>query len=234
MSSLKEQNGKYYEQCKVVMVSTNDKSPLGFTHTYQRLTLNSNNTLSQYKHLYILSDEEIQEGDWCIANYYNEDFYLVQAKNIALGNVEHGQQLMFPFNSMTHEVRFCKKIIATTDTSLGLPQPSQSFINRYIEEYNKGSVIEDVLVEYSNEWAGKRYIDDMDAYGYDKFELQLKVDSDNTITIKKIKDSYSREELDNILNEVLNLGMTVRQNQLSGHEERSGNEILEMWKQENL
>lgn len=185
------------KQCKVVMLVTENSSSIYLKPQGNNLVIVTEKRALAYarslnfpkQHLYILSDEEIQEGDWCIANYYNEDFYLVQAKNIALGNVEHGQQLMFPFNSMTHEVRFCKKIIATTDTSLGLPQPSQSFINRYIEEYNKGSVIEDVLVEYSNEWIGKEYVDEQDAYGYDKFELQLKVDSDNTITIKKVKDS---------------------------------------------
>ena len=83
--------------------------------------------------------------------------------------------------------------------SLGenLPQPSQQFIQKYIEEYNKGNVITDVLVEYelvSNEEYFLNTINPDDDVPY--FDERLKINSkDNTITIKKVKDSYSREEV---------------------------------------
>jgi hypothetical protein len=93
------------------------------------------------------------------------------------------------------------KIIATTDTSLGnyiwkqtnkkskpynvqqnieatkkvfipLPQPSQQFIEKYIEEYNKGNIITDVLVEYEL----------CNNVGYLDSE-KLKVSPDGTISI---------------------------------------------------
>ena len=35
-----------------------------------------------------------------------------------------------------------------TDLKFVLPQPSQQFIQKYIEEYNKGNIITNVLVEY--------------------------------------------------------------------------------------
>ena len=56
-----------------------------------------------------------------------------------------------------------REVLATTDTSLKidnpnydigrlayitLPQPSQQFIEKYIESYNKGREIKEVLVEY--------------------------------------------------------------------------------------
>lgn len=71
----------------------------------------------------LVSDEEIKEGDWCIATYpHPTEHYLVQANNIVLGNVEHGKQLLFSHNNLTHEIRFCKKIIA------GIPElPSIDF-----------------------------------------------------------------------------------------------------------
>ena len=128
-----------------------------------------------------------------------------------------------------------EKIIATTDISLvkeyNLPEPSQSFIQKYIEEYNRGNIITDVLVEYEiksnaglghNEWVylqhieGKRYVpikieaNNQDIYQlgkedtFEDYELEcnLKVNlTDNTITIKKAKDSYSREEVDRMLDE---------------------------------
>ena len=127
----------------------------------------------QSQHLYIISDDEIKEGDWFI-NLFNN--VIVQAHNWIY-------------------VSTCKKIIATTDTSLTidciinknkvyhLPQPSQQFITKYIESYNKGEVINDVLVEYES--SGLHY-----------FNEDLRINpKDNTIIIKKLKDSWNREEV---------------------------------------
>ena len=127
----------------------------------------------QSQHLYIISDDEIKEGDWFI-NLFNN--VIVQAHNWIY-------------------VSTCKKIIATTDTSLEivskginpvyekLPQPSQQFIEQYIESYNKGKVITDVLVELKS--SGLHY-----------FNEDLRINpKDNTITIKKLKDSWNREEV---------------------------------------
>ena len=101
------------------------------------------NTYNINKHIYITSDEEIKEGDY----YYD---------NIVL-QVRQWKSFMI-YNNVQH-----KKVIATTDTSLYihqketislpervfyLPQPSQQFVEKYIEEYNKGNIITDVLVEY--------------------------------------------------------------------------------------
>ena len=138
-----------------------------------------------------------------------------------------------------------KKIIATTDTSLNyiehddtvpypkgvqirLPQPSQQFITKYIEDYNKGNVITDVLVEYEQDYTnrncstcslgtdgtcelnlekkccsstnnatkhGDYWISCLD--GEEDSEIyKIKVTpKDSTITIKKLKDSWNREEV---------------------------------------
>ena len=110
----------------------------------------------------------------------------------------------------------CKKIIATTDSSLGyeesiydprsktggkwilLPQPSQSFIEKYIEQYNKENIITDVMVEYQEYDHDEEWSDISGAY--ETFKLRIKVDSkDNTITIKRIKDTFTREEVIELL-----------------------------------
>lgn len=129
-----------------------------------------------------------------------------------------------------------KEILSSTDTSLGLPQLSQQFIEKYIEEYNKnnkveyickncnekypyqpvfcgdcgckfstetftvnkGNIISEVLVEVKK-FNKKEYVDDQDAYGYDNFIYTLKLDSQNQITIRKQKDSWSREEVEKLL-----------------------------------
>ena len=154
--------------------------------------------LFKHQHLYIISDDEIKEGDWCYDKRPDENGDLVdivyQVKNIE-----------FELRTSTE-----KKIIATTDSSLWrpshkyasdvilLPQPSQQFIQKYIEEYNKGNVITDVLVEYQTklEWtyshSGNRIQEESNPF--------LKINhKDNTITIKKVKDNYSREEVENLI-----------------------------------
>ena len=96
-----------------------------------------------------------------------------------------------------------EKIIATTDISLvkeyNLPEPSQSFIQKYIEEYNRGNIITDVLVEYLENYTLEYYesaIENKRLAQKTNIKETLKVNpKDNTITIKKAKDSYTREEV---------------------------------------
>ncbi len=109
------------------------------------------------QHLYIISDDEIKEGDWCMSidknSKLHKPFQCISKQ--AFINPEF-------LNSI--DAKDIKKIIATTDRSLkintkwkvsgvfddGLPQPSQQFIEKYIESYNKGEVITDVLVKYED------------------------------------------------------------------------------------
>lgn len=179
----------------VVMLPTNQKANLK-----SDLAINENNLLFQpsklegtwfflnkYQHLYILSDEEIKKGDW---------FYDTRDKIIS--------------NSSLSQTLFSKKIIATTDTSLSiitkislkvnniihscdrydkLPQIPQQFIEKYIEEYNKGNAIKEVLVKYEEEPT-----DDGNSIKY----IELLINPNNTINIKQIKDSWNREEVKNL------------------------------------
>ena len=49
-----------------------------------------------------------------------------------------------------------------------------------------------------------------------------------------IKNTYTREQVEKFLLDVMNLGMVVRQDQLNGYSEKSGNEILQDWINNNL
>ena len=103
----------------------------------------------------------------------------------------------------------CKKIIATTDSSLRtkvrtmkqtdnlevfldwLPEPSQSFLEVYVREYNKGNVIKEVMVEYERDGIGFTH----DKHGKE-LPWKLKVNpKDNTVTIRRVKDSWTREDV---------------------------------------
>ena len=146
-------------------------------------------------HLYIISDDEIKLFD-CI---YNNKENIVE-------QINSKTQLIFVLEENKENQTF-KKIIATTDKTLSqtsrteIPQPSQQFIQKFVEEYNKGNVITDVLVEYeliSNEEYFLNTINPDDDVPY--FDEDLKINpKDNTITIKKAKDSWTREE---ILNDI--------------------------------
>ena len=132
------------------------------------------------QHLYFTTDEEIKEGDW-----YFDGIDLVHKKSKYNKDLVDG-------NKQT------KKIVATTDKSLGLPEPSQAFIQKYCELGG----IDEVDIELKSS--------DLDYFFGD-----LKVDPiHNTVTIHSIKDSWSREEMfqlmDNYQNYLIETDRTVK------------------------
>ena len=182
------------------------------------------------QHLYIISDDEIKEGDW----YFDgTDFIHKKSKHN---------------NTLVDGNKQAKKIIATTDTSLinrrqmtfmdeatewiyDLPQPSQQFIEKYIEEYNNGNIITDIEVEYSpssitiQTYSEQQINDNLKA-------LTLKINpKDNTITIKKLKKSWNREEVIELLNQCYNLGYNSKKSEIPDLEEMLE---LDNWIDNNL
>lgn len=146
--------------------------------------INNDTDIRQY-HLYITSDEEIEEGDWVYSKALNL-VYKVEVLPLAASD--------------------SKKIIATTDSNLviptphpykegvikypPLPQPSQDFIKKYCDVGG----IDEVIVEYINIYESK---DLVGIGGRDILTCipKLKISPDNTITIRKVKDSWTREEV---------------------------------------
>lgn len=190
-----------FKRAKVVMLPTLEKSDIVLHSKRNKLysilkdniSYNYNKILSPLEwskqHLYITSDDKIKVGDWVI-NKWNEIHQITK-------------------NDGKEYIKTCKKIIATTNIKLGtceysdryresyfnpLPQPSQQFIEKYIEEYNKGTVITDILVEYEGE---ALYTEQQYFKGYkDNLKINPK---DNTITIKKVKEAYTKDELCQVL-----------------------------------
>lgn len=148
-------------------------------------------------HLYILSQEDIKEGDWAYnkftkeikqikSNYtYTLDTENLWSKVIATTNPE---LLIFNDKDFPADIRG-----RAYDPQWQLPKIPQSFIDHYITEYNKGNVITEVSVEY-NDWFKN---------GFDGqiVDTSLKLDKDGCIITSTIKDIFSREE-------VLKLGKT--------------------------
>lgn len=204
-------------KAKVVMLPTEkatnlfiQKSKLIFTRTATEHGRNNlvkmwNSAGYQGQHLYIISDDEIKESDWYIDNGITANGYIIPLqllKKYTIGMKGGEDKTGYISES---KLNSCKKIIATTDSSLSkewrdykndlhiyhLPQPSPQFIAKFIESYNKGDIITDIMIEYERIGIGFTH----DKNGKE-LPFGLKVDKNNCITITKVKDSWSREELE--------------------------------------
>lgn len=171
-----------FKRVKVVMLPTKNRSGLGYSHIYNKLMWCNEQFFKDFEgilyHLYIISDDEIKEG--------------VSILNTKTGKIE--KELGKDEVKLFWEKEW-KVIISSTDKSLGLPQPSQQFIEKFIECYNKGEIITDVLVEYENNKTNNfNYPNKSNKEFIDNWNLKINP-KDNTITIKKLKDSWNREEV---------------------------------------
>ena len=199
---LKEIDGRYYQEAEVVMLATKyGKITLYDYDNLKTLSLaqgnhkGTENTIRP-QHLYIVSNETIKESDWFI-DLKDNTIWQNKAK-------ESMRKSIFPE---------CKKIIATTNEYIGYtdirvspvknfciyPQPSDSFIKKYIEEYNKDNIITKVLVEY--EFNQYKFMATLCTTK--EKEYNLKVDSNNIITIKRLESElYTREQVEVFLTQL--------------------------------
>ena len=160
---------------------------------------------SQGRHLYILSEDKINDDNWFVKmNYKGGKPTLYQECKKAFCNSEW-------LNSS--DVKDVFKVIATTDKSLliekrddtfkmayGLPQIPQSFIEQFISSYNEGKIISEVMVEYDEEELYTRNIPRAGLKPENRdMWVSLKTNPDNTINIKLIKDNFSRDEVIELL-----------------------------------
>lgn len=208
-------------KCKVVMLSTEKASRL---YTYddgqsnslhqRELGITSDDGYRKGKYLYITSDEDIKESDWIIIS---DESYTGVEKAVFDGILING------FHKGA-----CRKVISTTDSSIinktvnkspctcgactfegcseciistssNLHKPTEGFIKKFIEKYNKGELISDILVEYidmgEEYWLG----DNVNGEPFWNENWELKVSSQNEITIHPIKQSWTKEEVTELI-----------------------------------
>jgi len=228
LTILKDKTMNLKRKCQVILLPTDDKYGssimLGVMPNVATLTkdvLNDTHDWMKFgksQHLYILSDEKIEEGDWF---YYPKSY-----KNINLCNLRDYKYLTDKCNN-NWLAESCKKIIAATDKSLNLPEPSPEFIQKYIEAYNSGNPIIEVVVEYiyknkvtfgnciykeinrdgsyyeliNGEVEKTLSIKELESYGITMYEP--KVNKSNQISITKVKDSWSREEVSDLILKII-------------------------------
>jgi len=105
-----------YKDRNVVMLPTEKASNILLEHNSLRYTNKDLSELKEelialgvmFQHLYITSDEEIKEGDWYYDSIQNK---ILKCTEVDKMNLCHSDGYATPVNA-------CKKIIATTDSSL--------------------------------------------------------------------------------------------------------------------
>lgn len=108
---------------------------------------------SEYQHLYLFSyDRVAKSGEWAINRNLDTiyqinngnclDWFTILATTDMSIAIEHDTLSIPQRRGLTNHYPTQKQI---------LPQPSKEFIEAYIESYNKGSVIKDVMVLYEYE-----------------------------------------------------------------------------------
>lgn len=118
------------KECGVIMLATdNTKNPKLFKGNDNKLSFEFRRIPSSMHHLYILSDDEIKEGDWCI--------------NLITNNILSYDEILKCYHKIPDSV---KKIIATTDTSLDLINK-----NRF-DEINHLNNLGKIITEFKKEY----------------------------------------------------------------------------------
>ncbi len=216
-----------WKKCNLILIATEDSSCLMIDENGQLLFsknfgFHEFNPKNNFRHinrkqLYIVSDEEIKEGDYVIPN--DKDYQSVWEYKPT--------PCPMPYWGCNNN---CKKVIASSKELKiynGEEEISHmsiyrniflipyEFIKQYVEEYNKGNKIEEIFVEYDSIISDEIKID------YRSYKL--KVDLNNTITIKTIKDNWNIEEITNLFLKFLK-------------EENSGirESYIKKWIKENL
>lgn len=219
---------KNMKQCKVIMLPTNNQYKLTPEQKSESITILESGLgfgyqNGRHQHLYLVSNDEIKEGDWFIDTETKLLHQALKSTDLTFLNHHTKKHLYL-------------KVIATTDSLLinddgsgmgiKLPQIPQSFIQAYVREQGK---IDEVMVEIE---------DDRDKYigpSYPLYELKIKLRPDNTVIIHPCR-TYTRVE-------VIKLIKSLRKSPVIYHHELLERDILvytwsfidfDKWIEENL
>lgn len=211
-----------WNKCKLILVATDEKSNIfkrvsnykGEFYEKPVLEFTDNQTLidnlhltnsgnastnalnkTRFFNLIIVSQDTINDNDYFMSAFYSyplqntKEWRDKQESMIGSNNVSDLKfHKIISATGKSLTIRYDKRFKDVTINNNFLPQIPQSFIEQYIIEYNKDNIchISNVLVEYEDNLN--------DVHRLEDFEF-LKINSDNTINIKTVKDSFSRVEL---------------------------------------
>ena len=142
------------------------------------------------KHLYFVTEEKIEKGDWVMSLERETEWH--RESEMVLYKAEYMDQI-HPDD---------RKIVASNDAATKLPEPPKEFVDYYFKIYNDYNVdnIELVDIEYVTEWYNEGY--GWQPFPDHKTDIKrniTKTDYNNCITIRPFKDSWSEEEVEQLL-----------------------------------
>lgn len=209
-----------FKKCDVVMLATEKKAApimLG-----SNLFANMPGVLRGTKfHLYFINHEDMKYGDWFI--FFGTQGTVLHQFHSDAG---YGIKTLTDFDPnddsslIVASSKCSNKIIASTDpllnngwirdmdpfklsdhvnliTMKGLPKPSTSFISKYLDAYNTQEIIYKVMIEFE---IAVCHCDPEEVWCYCSSKESLKVNpKDNTITIKKLKDVWTKKEIQELI-----------------------------------
>lgn len=201
------------KRAKVIMLPTK-RSNIVVNKRMKQLQYNDIDYLQsgelQPQHLYFTTDDEIKENDWVYNSKENIIEQVVNKETLDFVLKHNDLELIFfrvsyttdeslklPCTCMGMSDKVKCDWMCKTHQSYMLPQPSKAFI----EKYCKLGGIDEVYVEYVDRYDIKySYIPGFGETAK-RIDLpnELKVNSYNEITIHPIKDSWTREEVENLL-----------------------------------
>lgn len=205
-----------HKECEVLLLKDTGISPGQLCFVGKTLEIATSlekhlfNSVYEGQHLYILSDEEIKDGDYgfvtCAIISYNtmiKEFGQPLGKKI-IATTNSNLKIELSHNPTSNQVK---------DLFTDLPRIPQQFIEDYIKGYNDGTPIAKVIVEYESGKSFWERSDGLKHYGdngsfdgeivekiggiwtFRKDPLQLKINADNTISIKPVKVNWNIEDV---------------------------------------
>lgn len=169
------------------------------------------------QHLYVVSDEQIKVGDWVYIHNGMLSFeHIVKCNKLninAINTLSHGKIIATTNPKCEITPKFDENSVnikwISTKTITKLPQIPEDFIKTYVNEYNNGNIIKEVMVEIEQH---QLFIKPEDAYEFEsrafkqpfttnyKDSWRVKVNLDNTINISLVKEiTHNRSEVLDIL-----------------------------------
>ncbi len=138
---------------------------------------------SKQEHLYILTDDNLKEGDWQYTRLYG----ITKVCNLLWSDME-----------------CAKKVECSSDHELGLPLIPNSFLPRFVKAYNDENVIIEIKLEVSQLCIQTGRLCGMPCNGdcHDNCIYKIKVNDDNTVIIHQDK-KYSIQEVENLIYDCL-------------------------------
>lgn len=232
------------KECQIVIIPTNEKEitkgQLVLNKESNSLYIANKNILKedwnrlctphliQPQHLYLISDDEIKKNDYVLIQ-------LSEINIIEIRKVKNCDNENFIFDNDNQIYKgYCKKVIASTDTSLGLPQLPKKVIDAYALSYNTGSItLDKVMVEYELNGPYMGHFENTDCSDY-----TLKINESNEILISLIKNAWNKQEVIELAYKLLQAtGREIRAEMMNIHTNPYINfekDDVDRWLSENL